>query len=174
MRSRRNRCRRVELHHDSELMRLAGELTPLNPCINVEFYVDRCIIYMTCLHCKKDFVPARNSKGIYCSNQCQANHTQEKCITEWKLGKLQGWSGKVAIIKPFVRRYLFNKYQSKCCKCGWNERNPYSGNIPLEVNHIDGNAHNCDESNLELLCPNCHSLTSNYGNLNKNNSVRER
>lgn len=23
------------------------------------------------------------------------------------------------------------------------------------------------EDNLELLCPNCHSLTKNYGNLNK-------
>ena len=27
---------------------------------------------------------------------------------------------------------------------------------------------NNNEDNLELLCPNCHALTENYGNLNKN------
>jgi hypothetical protein len=30
------------------------------------------------------------------------------------------------------------------------------------LNHIDGNWENCKESNLEVLCPNCHSLTANY------------
>ena len=30
--------------------------------------------------------------------------------------------------------------------------------------HIDGNN---EESNLQLLCPNCHSLTPTFGALNK-------
>ena len=30
----------------------------------------------------------------------------------------------------------------------------------------DGDATNNSEDNLQLLCPNCHSLTENYGRLN--------
>ena len=40
------------------------------------------------------------------------------------------------------------------------------------VNHKDGNKANNKEDNLDLLCPNCHSLTKNYGSLNKGNSTR--
>lgn len=39
--------------------------------------------------------------------------------------------------------------------------------IPLELNHIDGDCHNHILSNLELLCPNCHSLTDTYRGKNK-------
>ena len=31
-----------------------------------------------------------------------------------------------------------------------------------EIHHIDGNAYNCDVTNLECLCPNCHSLTPTW------------
>ncbi len=34
--------------------------------------------------------------------------------------------------------------------------------IPLELDHIDGDVHNNLLSNLRLLCPNCHALTSTY------------
>ena len=35
------------------------------------------------------------------------------------------------------------------------------------VHHIDGNSLNNIESNLQLLCPNSHSLTENFGSRNK-------
>ena len=54
----------------------------------------------------------------------------------------------------------------KCSKCGWGERNPYTGMLPLEIEHIDGNYLNNDESNLLILCPNGHSLTSTYKGAN--------
>jgi 5-methylcytosine-specific restriction endonuclease McrA len=38
--------------------------------------------------------------------------------------------------------------------------------MPLHIDHIDGDSENHNESNLTLLCPNCHSLTSTYGKLN--------
>ena len=60
------------------------------------------------------------------------------------------------------------KHDSKCQKCGWSEKNETTGNIPLEIHHIDGDCCNNSEENLQLLCPNCHSLTPNYGSLNKN------
>lgn len=39
--------------------------------------------------------------------------------------------------------------------------------IHLEVHHIDGDKSNNQLDNLQLLCPNCHSYTDNYGSLNK-------
>jgi 5-methylcytosine-specific restriction endonuclease McrA len=34
--------------------------------------------------------------------------------------------------------------------------------IPLELHHKDGNKFNNSFDNLQILCPNCHALTSNY------------
>ena len=58
--------------------------------------------------------------------------------------------------------------------CDWCEVHPITGNIPIQLNHIDGDSDNNKLNNLELLCPNCHSLTFNYGNLNKGNGRNER
>ena len=51
--------------------------------------------------------------------------------------------------------------------CGWCEKNKKTGNIPIQLEHIDGHSENNSLDNLKLLCPNCHSLTPTYGrNLN--------
>lgn len=52
-------------------------------------------------------------------------------------------------------------------QCGWNQRHSITHRIPLEIDHIDGNANNNNEDNLRLLCPNCHSLTPHFRNLNR-------
>lgn len=36
------------------------------------------------------------------------------------------------------------------------------------MHHIDGDCTNNKIENLQLLCPNCHSLASKFGSLNKN------
>ena len=41
--------------------------------------------------------------------------------------------------------------------------NNFTNKVPLQVNQIDGNALNHRPENLELICPNCHSLTETYG-----------
>lgn len=57
----------------------------------------------------------------------------------------------------------------KCEDCGLTEwKNQL---IPLEAHHIDGDRCNNTLENLLLLCPNCHTLTSNYGS--KNNKHKE-
>ena len=109
----------------------------------------------------------------YCSHKCQWSMTQKRIIDQWKLGVITGHSNSSAYsIRRTIRNYLFEKYNSKCSKCWWSEVNKTTGKIPLEVNHIDGNPANSVESNLELICPNCHSLTSNFRSLNKN-SIRK-
>lgn len=48
----------------------------------------------------------------------------------------------------------------KCENCGLTE---WLGDpIPLELHHIDGDRTNNVLDNLQLLCPNCHSLTDNF------------
>lgn len=105
-------------------------------------------------------------------------HTKEKLrefqrkiyldyIDNWKLGKVSGTKGNGEQISSYIRKYLFEKFDNKCSKCGWNQVNLFTNKIPLEVEHIDGNCQNNVEENLLLLCPNCHSLTSTYRALNK-------
>lgn len=102
----------------------------------------------------------------YCLNDCQAQYEYTSYIERWKNGEESGVIGKYATSK-YIRKYLFNKYSDKC---GWGEINPSTGLIPLQIHHKDGNCVNNSEDNLELLCPNCHSLTETYGSLNVNSS----
>lgn len=125
-----------------------------------------------CIVCSTPYVSyMKNSK--YCGRICEKLYAFNKKIEAWKNGLEKGYIGKTFSVAKWLRRYLFQKYNNKCCKCNWSEVNPITNNIPLEVNHIDGDASNCKEENLELLCPNCHSLTSNFRSLNRN-SKRQR
>jgi len=69
---------------------------------------------------------------------------------------------------------MFNLSGHKCSKCGWDKINPITGKRPLQVNHIDGDSSNSKKENLEVLCPNCHSLTHNYGSLNRGKGRKKR
>ena len=111
-----------------------------------------------------------NNNNLYCSKVCNKEYNEKQTIEKWFSGELS-WDYK---IPNAVRKYLFIKYNSKCSICGWNEVNPKSNKIPLEVEHIDGNSSNNLESNLTLLCPNCHSLTPTYKALNKGNGRHTR
>lgn len=53
-----------------------------------------------------------------------------------------------------------------CVKCN-NDGIWQNEKLKLEIHHIDGNWKNNEASNLMFLCPNCHSLTSNFYNNGK-------
>ena len=120
-----------------------------------------------CKYCGKEL---KNKRSQYCSIQCQKEYEYHENIRRWKNGEDEGWTGKQASVKPYIKRYLFEKYNCRCEKCGWGEKNPKTQQVPLQIHHIDGNCKNNSETNLQLLCPNCHSLTETFGRLNENSS----
>jgi len=123
-----------------------------------------------CLYCGKKLI---NKRYKYCNHNCQRIYQYLIYINKWKLGLVDGIKGK-ASISGYIRYYLFEKYNNSCQKCEWGIKNEHTGKVPLEVHHIDGDYTNNKENNLELLCPNCHSLTDNYKSRNKNNKRTHR
>ena len=123
---------------------------------------------MQCLICGKILTKGQIK---FCSQDHANQYKKEEKIQNWLNGLDEGWSGTNT--KKFIRNYLMEKNNYKCEQCGWGQRNPYSGLIPLQLHHKDGNYKNNKIDNLQILCPNCHSLTDNYKNMNKD-SVRER
>ena len=119
--------------------------------------------YEFCLNCGK---PLTNRQRKYCNSSCQGEYQSKMKIEAWQNGEYDGLSGQYNLSKV-IRKYLLEKKGYKCELCGWGEMNPFSGTIPLEVHHKDGDYKNNDEDNLQVLCPNCHSLTDSYKSLNK-------
>lgn len=118
-----------------------------------------------CLECSQT---THNNVAKFCSNICQNKFQYKNYIQRWKTGIENGSKGINAKgISNHLRRYLLEKYNYSCSLCNWNKVNPFTLKVPLEVDHIDGNADNNTEDNLRILCPNCHSLTANFRNLNR-------
>jgi hypothetical protein len=131
---------------------------------NETFNKGKKLVTRTCLNCGKE-LSNHNSTTKYCNNVCQAEYEHKEYIRRWKEGKETGMCGTRSISKH-IRDYLMDKHERKCQVCGWDKIHPITGEPPLHVHHIDGDATNNSEDNLQLLCPNCHSLTENYGRLN--------
>lgn len=119
-----------------------------------------------CIYCNKTFIKYPNSKHLYCSMKCAGAHRRQKYIEAWKLGNITGTASYTC--SEFVRNYLLQKHNYRCEKCGWGEINQFTKKVPLQIHHIDGNSENNTEDNLQVLCPNCHSLTENFGSRNNN------
>jgi Zn finger protein HypA/HybF involved in hydrogenase expression len=109
-----------------------------------------------CLFCGSEL--KRNKK--YCSFKCLRALKHKEYVEDLE--------NNIITSKVILRRYLMVKYDFKCQKCGWGIPNPVSGTVCLDMHHIDGDADNNVLSNVELLCPNCHSLTDTYKNVDNN------
>lgn len=125
-----------------------------------------------CIICDK---PRERNSVKYCSRACHNVDKYNKYIEKWKKGEIEGLIGRFKdepskTIKKFMRL----KHSNKCTKCGWSEVNPWTKIVPLQVDHKDGNYKNNSEDNLDLLCPNCHSLTQFFGGANRGKGRRNR
>jgi 5-methylcytosine-specific restriction endonuclease McrA len=117
-----------------------------------------------CANC----LETKKSTGlIYCSQKCANDYRAKKRFEEVE-------SGNTTLYHKRYKKYLIHKYGNKCMECGWDKVHPVTGNISIELEHIDGNSTNHELSNLKLLCPNCHSLTPTYKSLNTGNGRHKR
>lgn len=113
---------------------------------------------VSCAGCNK-LIYKSKKMSKYCSLKCQAWHYTTKAVLE-----------NTASAQT-LKLYLI-KLDRKCNICSntiWNNKE-----IPLELDHIDGNSSNNIIENVRLLCPNCHAQTSTYKNKNKGRGRQKR
>lgn len=148
-----------------------------------------CLSYMrtpntTCSFCNQSFYRRPKQKvatDVFCCTDptCLSTLLSESAlrhnarqrteyIERWLRGEEDGMRGQSSL-SHHIRNHLLKQADFKCDKCGWGETNTHTGRVPLEVNHKDGNFRNNSPANLEVLCPNCHSLTHHFRSLNKGN-----
>lgn len=124
-----------------------------------------------CLNCGKEI----SSRSKYCNHQCSSEHKYKEYIKAWQEGKESGMSGSDGI-STRIRKYLLEKVNYTCeipgCEC--NYINPHTGLSILQIHHIDGDATNNREDNLQVLCPNHHAMTEHFGSRNKNSTRKYR
>jgi hypothetical protein len=74
---------------------------------------------------------------------------------------------KDVVISSKLRKLLIRDgvKEKRCEMCGISEW--LNLELPLELHHVDGNRFNNEIYNLQILCPNCHSLTPNHSHTKK-------
>lgn len=136
------------LEHESEIKEWISERLPKSEmCKKLHCKQSTLNLYLKKMNI--DYEGNQGSKGI-CNNKnkkyipAKYYIDNEVIIASHKLKK--------KLIKDKIKEY-------KCERCG---RTEWEGEpIPLELHHINGNHYDNHLENLQILCPNCHSLTPN-------------
>ncbi len=91
-----------------------------------------------CAHCDVSFQDSASRNRKFCSKQCVNKAAKETWVPTFST----------------VRKSMLRRGMLTCCeRCGYDAAPEILG-----VHHKDRNQKNNDLANLEVLCPNCHSL----------------
>jgi hypothetical protein len=108
-----------------------------------------------CVKCLKDIVVSKKVHKKTCSD-CkpkQKINQKQKC-EDILNGKIQG-----KIKRELLFKFGFKEQKCEICNIiDWQNQK-----LTFHVHHVDGNYLNNQLSNLQILCPNCHSQTENWG-----------
>jgi 5-methylcytosine-specific restriction endonuclease McrA len=141
---------------------------------------------------------AHTKPGTFCSRKCSNSRVfTEESKKKKSIANAGRWTRKTPITTEEIRlrsakttAWALEKYQStpfeklgsenrkrrvleeqghKCNHCGISE---WMGDpIVLELEHKDGDTKNNDRSNLECICPNCHSKTKTWRGRNNKKRI---
>lgn len=100
---------------------------------------------------------------------CLSAATRAAFEARWKAGErdISRGKGHNRRLRWLARQVLLHRAKRRCERCGWGEVNPYTGRVPLETDHVNGDPFDDRYENVAVLCPNCHALTSTYKGANK-------
>jgi hypothetical protein len=114
----------------------------------------------SCQQCgKENIFKYGHSANKFCSFECAKDSQRSATFNKIVEGRVSD--------RGLIRKNLIWKFGRKCYECGLEEWRGHP--IPIEVDHVDGNAGNNDYLNLRLLCPNCHGITPTWKGRNKGN-----
>ena len=123
-----------------------------------------------CLYCNTEL--SKTAKK-YCNTSCKAKYERSIIIKQWLNGKILGhYNNPSYTLRPAIKQYVHEQANYKCEECDNNNKNTHTGNLILQIDHIDGDASNSIPSNLRLLCPNCHAMTKTFLNVGGYKSAR--
>ena len=112
---------------------------------------------------------------LTCSAECYAVWVHRQKTEPWLAGELNPADAHgMGRVPPWIKRWWIGEFGERCSHCGWAEGNPFTGKVPLEWDHIDGDCSNNRRANLRLLCPDCHALTETHASTNYGRSKRQR
>lgn len=103
------------------------------------------------------YKPNQSGKGL---KKKKKSKILTKDILDGKYPQYQTYKLKLRLLDEGI-------LEDRCCKCGWCGKIDGAKYSTCELHHIDGDNTNHHLDNLELICPNCHSITSNYRARNK-------
>lgn len=109
-----------------------------------------------CKACSAEFIP-HDRRQPFCSHACSNVPKRQAKDADVIKGIVHS--------RPTLRRFVSERDGWLCRVCTnstWMDQT-----IPLELDHIDGNASNNFPINLRLICPNCHAQTTTYKARNK-------
>jgi hypothetical protein len=101
-------------------------------------------------------------------NYCRVRDVDDNLVKYYQPIRIEDLINGIRLSTHAVKKFLFkNGIKSQECEiCGWCERRASNGKIPVHLHHINGNPFDWTIENLQILCPNHHALTDNFGSLN--------
>ena len=167
----------------TDIIKRIGADKILEVCKTVNTYKEACILlncgyrYLVNALIKLNYYNEFNAKSQqFAKKQSKLDKpwiikTKKGYVTDHKVWCDELFAGHITSSSVRIKNHLvLAGIKKDCCeKCGITE---WQGKpISLQLHHKDGNPNNNCLENLEILCPNCHTQTDNYGS--KNASKKE-